>query len=89
MRALILVVALLAAGCVSEQTRRLAQGVHLYQAKMAEEVVKLADAARGKGDLAGEDHRRIIEGQRALTESTKSLHEILGEPRTPVEVDSW
>lgn len=79
----------LATGCASEETRQLAQGIHLYQAKQAEAVVKLADFARDKGALEDADHTKIVEGQAALTESTRSLSEILGAPKKPVEVDSW
>ena len=77
------------AGCVSEETRQLAQGIHLYQARQAEAVTELADFAKEKGALEEADHTKIVEGQAALTESTKSLSEILGEPKEPVEVDSW
>lgn len=84
-----IIVLWLLSGCVSEETRQLAQGVHLYQAKQAVVVGQIADFAKEKGALEEADHTKIIEGQQALTESTKSLSEILGEPKTPVEVDSW
>ena len=83
------VIVLILTSCVSEETRQLAQGIHLYQAKQAAEVVKLADFAREKGALADEDRKRIVDGQQALVESTKALSEILGEPKAPVEVGSW
>ena len=76
----------LLSGCVSEETRQLAQGIHLYQVRQSERVTMLADFAREKGALAGEDRDRVVEDQRALVDSTKALLEILGEPRTPVEV---
>ena len=76
-------------GCMSEETRQLAQGIHLYQAKQAAEVVKLADFAKTNGALEEADYTKIVGGQAALTESTRSLSEILGEPKEPVEVDSW
>ncbi len=84
-----IIVMWLLAGCVSEETRQLAQGIHLYQAKQAAVVERLADFAKEKGALEEADHTKIIEGQAALTESTKSLSEILGAPKKPVEVDSW
>lgn len=80
---------LLLVGCVSEETKQLAQGVHLYQAKQAKVVKRLADFAEEKGVLEEGQHGKILEGQAALTESTRSLSEILGEPKASVEVDSW
>ena len=79
----------LIAGCVSEETKQLAQGIHLYQKKQSATVVKLADFARYNGAIEDADHAEIVSGQEALSESTRSLSEILGEPKTPVEVNSW
>lgn len=79
----------LVTGCASEETRQLAQGIHRYQVKQFAVVVELADFAKGKGALEDADHAKIIADQKALSESTRSLSEILGEPKIPVEVDSW
>lgn len=84
-----LVCLVLLAGCVSEETRQLAQGIHRYQAKQAAIVKRLADFAEEKGAIEEADRAKIMAGQEALSESTRSLSEILGEPRVPVEVDSW
>lgn len=89
MRVMMVVCLVLLAGCVSEETRQLAQGIHRYQVKQAATVRKLADFAREKGALEEADHAKIVAGQEALSESTRSLSEILGEPEVPVEVDSW
>lgn len=90
MRVMIAIVMLTAlvllSGCVSEETKQLAQGIHLYQVRQTEQVVRLADFAREKGALAEEDRSRVVEDQRALVDSTRALSEILGEPKTPVEV---
>ena len=85
----LLVCLVVLAGCVSEETRQLAQGIHRYQVKQASIVKRLADFAKEKGALQDEDHRKIVGGQEALSESTRSLSDILGEPKVPVEVDSW
>lgn len=84
-----LVCLVLIAGCVSEETKQLAQGIHRYQAKQAVIVKELADFAKEKGALGEAAHAKVVSGQEALSESTRSLFEILGEPKTPVEVDSW
>lgn len=82
----LIVMVLLSGCCVSEETRQLAQGIHLYQVKQAERVGKLVGAAREKGVVSVEDLDLILEDQRALVESARALSEILGEPRAPVEV---
>ena len=79
----------LVVGCVSEETRQLARGIHDYQAKQAVVVTKLADFARDKGALEDSEHAKIVTGQEALSESTRSLSEILGEPKAPMGVNSW
>ena len=86
---IVVVCLVLIAGCVSEETRQLAQGIHRYQVKQAAVVVGLADFARGEGVLDDADHAEIVAGQKALSESIRSLSDILDEPKVPVEVDSW
>lgn len=88
MRVMVVCLVLLA-GCVSEETKQLAQGIHRYQAKQVVIVKELADFAKEKGGLGEVAHTKIVSGQEALFESTGSLSEILGEPKIPVEVDSW
>lgn len=85
----ILVCLVLVAGCAAEETRQLAQGIHSYQVKQAAIIKGLANFAKDNGVLEEEDHAKIVTGQDALSEATRSLSEILGEPKVPVEVDSW
>lgn len=89
MRKVLLAVVLVCTGCVSEETRQLARGVADYQARQAVIVGKLADYAKDRGALTAEEHEKVVGGQTGLTEATRSLSEILGKPKTPVEVDSW
>ena len=79
----------LIAGCVSEETKQLAQGVHLYQAKQAVIVKELASSAYVMGVVSAAARAKIVAGQEALVESTRSLSKIVGEPKRPVEVDLW
>lgn len=84
---MVLIVMMLLSGCcVSEETRQLAQGIHLYQVEHAKDVVRVAGYARDDGRITLDDHAKIVEDQRALVESARALSEILGEPRAPVEV---
>ncbi len=89
MRDMMVACLVLIAGCISEETKQLAQGIHLYQKKQVEVVKELADFAKEKGAIGEQAHVKVVLGQEALSESTRSLSEILGEPKTPVEVKSW
>lgn len=90
MRFLALVVVLAISGCcVSEETKQLAQGIHLYQESQAVIVRKLADYAHDGGALTDSEYASVTGGQDALTGAARNLSEILGKPKSPVEVDSW
>ena len=89
MRVMILCVIMVAAGCVSEETKQLAQGISLYQAEQSEKVGKVLKAAHEKGIVDDEQLKLMLEGQKALVSATNTLSEVLGRPKNTVEVDSW
>jgi len=86
---ILLIVALTVAGCVSEETRQLAQGTNDFQKLMVPRVRALADFALEKGAMTPKQHAKMAADQEALSVATRSLREILGQPKVPVEVDSW
>lgn len=89
MRVIMMVCSVLLAGCVSGETRQLAQGVHRYQVKQAAVVGELASSAYVMGVVSAADRAKIVANQQALSEATGRLSKILGEPKVSVEVDSW
>ena len=50
---------------------------------------ELADFALEKKFITLKKHTKILGDQEALSVSSRSLSEIIGQPKIPVEVDSW
>ena len=86
---ILLICLVLVVGCASQETRQLAQGIHRFQVKQVGVVRMLAEFARSKELISQKKFIKILEDQEALSVSSRSLSEIVGEPKIPVEVDSW
>ena len=82
MRTLVCAVLLCVVGCVTEETRQLAQGIHLTQVRQESVVRKMLNGVSPDDDEA----RAIAVEQGALTRATRTLSEILGEPKHSVEM---
>ncbi len=77
---------IISCGCISEETRQLAQGICKYQELQGTRVKRLADFALAGEFITRDEHTKTLLDQSALSVASKALTEILGEPKNPVEV---
>lgn len=86
MRVLLVAALLACVGCVSEETRDLAWGIEQYQRAQVTSVSGLVEQAVKAQLISEEDGTELVKEQKALADASRTLVEILGEPKTKPEL---